>query len=470
MKKSTILFLFLNLYSLVWRLALPILRKNARLREGIKERTSSDHFDRADIWIQGASAGECNLAVQIAKRLSNASAVKNRAFASTISPTSDHSKPILLTSTTSQGVGLLSQNLSAITSIKITWFPFDIPGLMERVVCKVKPSLIVLLETELWPSLIFAAKKHGVKVIVINGRMSKKSHKNYLKTRWLWSELQPDTVLATTQIDAQRFKDIFPCSTVDVMPNMKFDSILSDSLRSNIPPTSTSRLTSTPFSKIFTTSSKTLILPTDIPFSIFASVRKEEEEEVIAILDQILEKFPNQLVGLFPRHMHRVQFWKKALTDKNHKWILRSEIKSWYTDKTENCTNPMDNLTETLSPATVILWDIFGDLKNAYAIATVAFVGGSLKPLGGHNFIEPLISGVATVTGPFTDDFAWVGEEIFISNIVKKANNRDQVTDFIVSSLNNPLDRGDIITKCLNYIENKNGGTQIAFNIITNYL
>lgn len=482
MKKSTILFLFLKFYRLLWLAALPILRKNRRLREGIKERTSSDHFKRADIWIQAASAGECNLAVQIARTLCHDSSICFK-----------NPKEILITSTTSQGFEILNQNLSDLsastiniavnidnsnsnlsklnssespnisnpynsnpdniskstpykisksTNIKqITWFPFDIPDLMENVICKVKPSIVVLLETELWPSLLSAAKKYGVKVVVINGRMSAKSHRNYTLTKWLWNKIEPYAVVAISDTDAQRFKDIFPNSIVDVMPNIKFDSIYPDDISNTDSAKNTKEIID--------------ILPAGIRFSILASVRKEEEEDAIEIITQILKKFPNQVVGLFPRHTHRVDNWQKRLSNTAHKWQLASEI---YKSK------------KPAASGTVILWDRFGELKRAYSFATAAFVGGSLKPLGGHNFIEPLTSGTVTVTGPYVDDFAWAGDEIFSHNIVKKADDCGCVADFMVKILKNPPDRADVLKKAFDYIEKKQGGTEIACNTITTIL
>ncbi|MBF0230760.1 MAG: hypothetical protein HQK63_14425 [Desulfamplus sp.] len=489
MKNSTIIFLFLNLYRFLWWLALPILKKNARLHEGLKERTSSDHLKKADIWIQGASAGESNLAVQLVKKLHSEIIIKepaiknrdtnqnkrcseqnnlwsNKRYANNQPPKT------LLTSTTAQGISILSriktQSKTLLSKqkdfINITWFPFDIPDLMERVMCKVQPSLIVLIETELWPSLLFAAKKYGVKVAVVNGRLSKKSHRNYMLTRWLWNKLQPDTILAISDKDAQRFRDIFPTSYIDVMHNMKFDTIFSDSENS---------ITDSEKSNINFSISNIATLTANIPFSILASIRREEEEDVIFILNKILVQFPNQVLGLFPRHQHRIDFWKKALTEKKHKWILRSELKI-----RSELKKGLINEIESISSGTVILWDMFGELKDAYAISTstVAFVGGSLKPLGGHNFIEPLIAGVPTVTGPFTDDFAWVGEELFNNykifgdNIVKRAKSRDDVINFMVKSLTNPPNKSDIIKKSIKYIEKKQGGTSIVCNTIKHYI
>jgi len=455
MKKSTILFLFLKTYRLIWWLALPILRRERRLRKGIRERTSSDHLQKADIWIQGASAGESYIAAEL---------VKNLRF--------EQPTKILVTSTTAQGLGVYYQTIfsnssnqsisnqnisdnnlynsipycnsisSGNISINIAWFPFDIPDIMESALYRIKPSIIVLLETELWPALMIAAKSHGIKIVVINGRLSRKSHRNYFKTRWLWQQIQPDTILAISRRDAERFRSLFPCSRVDLMSNMKFDTIFT-----------------TPEIEAASEIKLRGIFPANIPLSILASVRREEESDIMIILDELMRRFPEQVVCLFPRHMHRVQFWKKALAATHYRWILRSEI--------EHSPTPAK---EIASLGTVILWDIFGELKSAYSIATVAFVGGSLKPLGGQNFIESVISGAATVTGPFVDDFAWVGEEIFTNNMVRRAASRDGVIEFMVSTLKDPPDRRELIKKGVEYLRTKQGGTSMACNVIKHYM
>ncbi|MBF0468080.1 MAG: hypothetical protein HQK61_04225 [Desulfamplus sp.] len=480
----------MNLYRLIWQIVLPILERNPRLRQGIKERTSSGHLEEADIWIQGASAGESYLAAELATHFCNKSIFP-------LKPTR-----ILLTSTTSQGMENYRKASSAI-SVDTAYFPFDIPDLIESVLLRVKPSLIILIETELWPSLMTGAKKHGIRIAVINGRLSAKSYRNYIKTRWLWEQFSPDIILAISNTDAQRFKSLFPCARISVMSNMKFDTISVAGTDLNEPPTFL------PF----------MISSTGGSFSILASVRREEESDVLVILNQILARFPDQVVGLFPRHTHRIGFWKKTLAKTDLKWILRSEIKNVFpepaicsdircsstalrsscSDTSSSCSGTSSSCSDTpfpsiaprsrstdihsctsairylstakpLSSGTVILWDTFGELKSAYTLATVAFVGGSLKPLGGHNFIEPLASGTATVTGPFVDDFAWVGEEIFNNNMVRKAADRDGVVEFIISTLRNPPDRKEVAEKGLEYIRARQGGTAMASKIIRDYM
>ncbi len=147
--------------------------------------------------------------------------------------------------------------------------------------------------------------------------------------------------------------------------------------------------------------------------------------------------------------MHRIDEWKKAL---QIQWQLRSKI------------------IRPVSPGTIILWDTFGELKNAYALATTAFVGGSLKPLGGHNFIEPLISGVPTVTGPFLNDFAWVGDDIFKTGIIKKTEDKEAVLNTMLDYLHHPLNRHSVMEKALVFLRAKQGGSTVACNIINSYL
>ena len=139
--------------------------------------------------------------------------------------------------------------------------------------------------------------------------------------------------------------------------------------------------------------------------TLLASIRREEEEETADILGQILFQHPNQVVALFPRHMHRINFWQKTLTTLGLSWKLRSAI------------------TRPVLPGTTILWDTFGELKAACFHATAAFVGGSLKPLGGQNFLEPVICGAAAVTGPYLDNFNWVGQGLFTTGVVNRAKN-----------------------------------------------
>lgn len=417
MIKKIFILNFFKFYNMLWNLCLPFLQKNHRLNSSFQKQKTSFYYSKADIWIQAASAGEAYLAVNIVKTLNPKKKTK-----------------VLITSTTSQGIDILKTKLtgqkrSKFIDITIKWFPFDKPDFIKKTVKRIDPCIMVLLETELWPALLFFLNQNKTKTLIINARLSKKSFIFYLKTKFLWKHLAPDKILATSKQDAKRFQQLFEKATVKIMPNIKFES-----MRTIAHDTGSLKQIQQ-------------ILPQALPLTIFASVRKQEEKAVVHILDYILQKFPNQIVAVFPRHMHRIKSWKKHLA--SHKnFYLKSQIDSALTD-----------------PG-IILWDVFGELSTAYCFAEVVFVGGSLKPFGGQNFIEPAIQGAVTVTGPCYDDFAWVGDELFQKKIVIRKNNWQSIARTIIYTLNNPAERADRKNLAARYLQSNQGGTKQACNEI----
>ncbi len=414
MIKNAFILNFLRLYNLLWMLGLPFLRKNRRLAHGFKKRMAANHLSKADIWIQAASAGEAYLAASLIKKFRFKSPVR-----------------ILVTTITTQGMEILQdslkkKDLDPNTCLTIEWFPFDIPKLMEKAVKKINPRIMVLLETELWPALLFYLKKNHTDIFIVNARLSEKSFKAYLKTKFLWTQLAPDHILATSDQDAQRYARLFDTARVKTMPNIKFETMGNDdrntALIQNIEK----------------------ILPKNLPLSVLASVRTQEEPDMLLLVEKLFAGFPNQVIAIFPRHMHRIEAWKKKLASKGVKFKLRSDLE------------------KTPDQPGIILWDQFGELKTVYGFARVVFVGASLKPLGGQNFIEPAVMGAVTITGPFYDDFAWATQQIFTQQIVIKKNSLDQVCQSMLSALKTPFFRARRMEQCRAYIRSNQGGTRQA--------
>ncbi|MBU8911732.1 MAG: 3-deoxy-D-manno-octulosonic acid transferase, partial [Desulfobacterales bacterium] len=409
MTKNAFILNFFKLYNMLWKMSLPFLKKNRRLRSEFQKRISSFHHTKADIWIQAASAGEAYLAVNILQKLEPKIKAK-----------------VLVTSTTSQGIDILKtrltkNNISKSIDLKIEWFPFDMPVTIKEAVKTINPYIMVLLETEIWPALFYYLKQNRSKIFIINARLSKKSFTHYLKTKFLWKHLAPDYILATSRQDAKRYRQIFEQAAVNTMPNIKFESIKTD----------------TPDSKPLKQIKK--VISHTLPLTILASVRRQEEKEVFLMLKKILSTFPDQVVAVFPRHMHRISNWKKLLSSQNLNFHLRSGI------------------TSPLTSPGIILWDTFGELKTAYGFASIVFVGGSLKPMGGQNFIEPAIEGAVTVTGPYYDDFAWVKDDIFKKGIVIKKNNWKTIAETIIKALGTPVNRSDRKQLAREFIESNQG-------------
>ncbi len=418
MIKNAFILNFLKLYNMLWKLTRPFLKKNKRLRLGFNKRSTSTHHTKADIWIQAASAGEAYLAVNIIKTLEPAVEIK-----------------VLVTSMTSQGMDILKKDLvpnhiSKKIDLKIEWFPFDMPDVVKGVVKKIDPKIMVLLETEIWPALLYYLKKNQTRILIINARLSKKSFSHYMKTQFLWKHLGPHTILATSKQDAQRYKKVFMTSRVGTMSNIKFETIKTDRVESDR-------------KKIIKS-----ILPSHKPLTILASIRKKEEKEMTLLIKEILLAFPDQVVAIFPRHMHRISALQKHLNALDLTFVLRSQI------------------TEPVIGPGIILWDTFGELQTAYGFASVVFVGGSLKPLGGQNFLEPVIQGAVTITGPYYDDFAWVTDDIFNKSIVLKKDNRMAIAKAILKTLEFPIGKSALKHKAQNYIKSHRGGTCQACNEI----
>jgi 3-deoxy-D-manno-octulosonic-acid transferase len=185
-----------------------------------------------------------------------------------------------------------------------------------------------------------------------------------------WRERPPAAILAVSPEDAARFAHLFGPAPVTLMPNLKFD-----------------RTTPPPVSDAFPDAPPTIAL---------ASVRREEESLLLpavrALLASSIQGDPPRLV-IAPRHLHRVPAWQKLLASARLPCILRS--------------------SRPQIPPPLLLWDTFGDLPLLYTLADSIFVGGSLAPLGGQNFLEPLAAGVIPCVGPHLANFHWAGQDLF---------------------------------------------------------
>jgi len=412
-----------GLYNLIWSAAIPLLRFNPRLSQGFKERQLKENLPQpTDIWIQAASVGESFLAAELLRHLRFADPVK-----------------ILLTSNTLQGLEAMSGTIERIQltgnniNAHCAYFPFDKPAIMQQAVTLAHPRVMVLLETELWPGLLLALKTYGCRILVVNGRLAEKSLRKYLIWPGLWQYLRPDRILAVSEADGQRFAELFGEKYVGVMPNMKFD-----------------RIEPAEFAGRSENAIRD-ILPAASEFMVLGSVRRQEEIPIENMLRDLHAACPRTVIGLFPRHLSRLSFWQKRLDRLRIDYTLRSKI-------------------ENRVPAgTVILWDTFGELSPAYGLSKAAFVGGSLAPLGGQNFLEALACGVRPVIGPSWENFAWVGPQIVDQKLVQVARDWQEARDLLIEGLKNPEPHQQIKEKAMEYFAKHRGGTLQACRLIESF-
>lgn len=420
------IYILLALYNLAWRLALPFLQRSPRVRLGWRQRTVQDCAEGPfDLWIQAASGGESILTSMILENLLT-SLPKNKKWR------------ILATSGTKQGIDSLMQGVQNLPSdkvfdITVAYFPFDAPYLMEKAFRRFTPKLAIILETELWPAFLIQAKRNLVPVLLVNGRMSAKSFASYKYFTTFFHKYGPEKVLAISPTDAERFAQIVGPKKVSLINNIKFDRI---EPRKNIPEHN-------PIS---------LLLPKDCPFVLLGSIRKEEENKILQTIVHILAMRPKSTIGLFPKHIERADYWLELLKRENIFAVKRSDI--------DVCQ----------SPGSVIVWDVFGELAGAYALADAAFVGGSLEDLGGQNFLEPLVFGRKPIIGPYWKNFSWVGREIIDCGLVQEVADEKELVTCLLGTIDTDLPKDAVIKEVQAFFEPRKGGTLQVCQQIVNTL
>ena len=432
--------LFLGAYGGLWRAAEPLLRRHKRLKENFNQRLVPDDWLRAEhsvaagaftpgpdsakgrplrVWIQAASGGEAWLVHSLAPALAEALAVHP---ALAVRPLD-----LLCTTWTRQGLDILEklpppERASAPVSVFARYFPLDRPDLMRRAMTTAQPDAVALLETELWPGLLAAAAENGIPVLALNARMTEKSFKAYGKTGFFWRDHAPERILAISPEDADRFARVFGRpERVEIMPNIKFDRVAgaSQPMAGDGEPAA--------FRAEAGIGDNVLLV-------VLASVREEEEEILLPVVSALhglsLDGHP-VAVAVAPRHLHRVSAWKARLTEAALPFRLRS-------DQGEIGDDEPGAYLSAAPP--VHLWDTFGELHALYAIADAVYVGGSLAPLGGQNFLEPLAQGITPLVGPYIDNFRWIGEELFDEALATKLSGAADLRTALESDLYLRLD------------------------------
>ena len=344
---------------------------------------------------------------------------------------------ILVTSGTKEGVDSLKKGIDTFKSdhidLHVAYFPFDAPFLMEKAFARFSPTLAVILETELWPAFLITAKKNNVPVFLINGRMSDKSAGTYKRFSRFFSSYGPEKIWAISELDQGRFAAVMKNSTVELMDNIKFDRI-------------------TPVHNKPANPKLLALLPEDKPFVLLGSIRKEEEEKILTTIKELLSARKDITIGLFPKHITRAKLWQDLLKKENITSTIRSEI------------------LPGIAPANVIIWDVFGELADAYNLAQTAFVGGSLVNLGGQNFLEPLVFGLKPIIGPYWRNFGWVGKDIVTSGLVTEVDNERTLATTLLDRLDQHVDKELTLDQVKQFFEPKKGGTQFVCQKITQKL
>jgi 3-deoxy-D-manno-octulosonic-acid transferase len=277
---------------------------------------------------------------------------------------------VVFTSTTVAGLKTAERSYR---DVVVAPSPLDFSFAVERFLDAVAPDVVVLMELELWPNLLRACEKRGIPVLVANARVSRRSFRRYRALARVWPGfLRPIALfLAQDETHKERISGLgVPRSRVVVAGNLKFDAAPTDDGLAHR-----------------TEWRRTLGFSEDDKVFVAGSTHPGEDAIVVRAFLRVREAFPRARLVLAPRHLERVPEVTRLLAELHCPAFLRSA-------------------PPPPGGASCVVLDTTGELGRLYAAADVAFVGGSLVPIGGHNLLEPAAYGVPMCTGPFVETVA----------------------------------------------------------------
>jgi len=283
----------------------------------------------------------------------------------------------------------------------LLYFPSDFPFIINRVLNILKPTALILTESELWPNLIRGARSRNIPVILINGRISESSHKGYRLLRVFFRRIvrSIDLLLVQTRQDEQRLLDLgADQGNIRVMGTAKYDIAQFDSVGEKF----TRELL------------KTVGFDSDSLIIVGGSTWPGEESILLDVYKRLREDTERLKLVLVPRHAERRVEVEAEIVKRGLRHIRRSEIGR--------------QIGEKVAPE-ILLVDTTGELKNFYACASVIFVGKSLTSHGGQNIIEAALFGKPIVIGPNMENFPDVTSDFLSANAiiqVQDANGLEQ--------------------------------------------
>lgn len=348
------------------------------------------------IWIHAVSVGEA-LAARVLVQDLRDSYPGLRLFLSTTTLTGRH-----IARTRIQGLDA------------VFFFPFDVPLFVNRTLRLVRPRLFIMVETELWPNVLRACRRQGVKTMLVNGRISRRSYPRYRLVRGLFRGVLDNVDRFAMQSDesARRIIDIgADPARVIVTGNLKFDAL--------DPPSAPGR----GIGRVL----RYFRVASDRPVFIAASTVKGEEAPVLAAFAAVRRLHPGALLVLAPRKPERFDEAITLAREEGFRVMRRTEL-----------------AVDADPRADVVVLDTIGELASLLQIATVVFVGASLAGQGGHNILEPAVHGKPVVFGPHMENFAEIADEFLRQRAAIQVQSADDLREVVVRLFGDPVERASI--------------------------
>ena len=359
-----------------------------------------------DVWLHAVSVGEVLAAKTVVDELMR------------LRPATS----LVVTTTTITGQ---AQARRLFASATVTYFPFDFAFSVRRFLDQFRPKVFATMETEIWPNATRLSRARGLKLLLANGRISDRSFPRYRFFRFFLSRVLRlyDRILVREENDRQRMLAMgAPADRVETTGNVKFDYRLDES-----------PLAVAPVLEKLIAGRKVLVL---------GSTMQGEDEELLPEIDRFVRE-RNAFVVLAPRKAERFEVVAGLLATTSMRFVRRSE------------------LTEAPAPAPdVLLLDTFGELAKVYRYATVAFIGGTIAPVGGHNPIEAAAAGVPVSFGPSMSNFREIATAFLADGGATEVRSAAEVIEFAGMMFDNDALRESTGAKARATVQRNRGASE----------
>jgi len=328
----------------------------------------------------------------------------------------------------------------------VFFFPLDHPLILRRALQTIRPSLLLIAETELWPNLLRSCGRQGIPITLFNGRISDQSFPRYHRLEFFFKNYLKyiSLFLMQTEKDRLRIAEIgAPPTRTKVTGNIKYDQTPPYSSEGVAPPMATA-----------------LGLMGGETIFIAGSTRPGEEEILLTIFRDLRRTVPHLIFLLAPRHLNRLE---------EVEWILRKEQIRWIR-RTSLSIQPSPLPQHSAEMPEVILLDTLGELTRLYSLGTLVFIGGSLVPLGGQNPLEPLLFKKCVLFGPHMSNFAEIARLLTEGKGAIQVRNKEDLASQIRRLLQDEAARKEIGEKGYELLQRHRGATDRIFEEIRPFL
>jgi 3-deoxy-D-manno-octulosonic-acid transferase len=452
-----VIYLLLILFSLPWLLWQAV--RKGKYRQGyaakflglVPRRTS----DKKCLWLHAVSVGEVNLLLPLVRLI-------------------EREQPdweCVISTTTTTGMELARKKFPQLT---VFYCPLDFTWATSAAMRRMRPDILVLAELELWPNLIRAARRHGAKAVIINGRLSEHSFRGYRRIRPLVARIlrQIDLIAVQDDVYAQRFRQIGARpETVHVTGSMKFDGAQTE--RDN---PATRRLAAMAgFSG-------------DDVVWLAGSTQEPEESIVLDIFSRLAKEFPRLRLVIVPRHPDRFDAVARLIDQSGIAWQRRTEL-TCHPERSEGSPvgaavqlppqqdskvgttvelSPQRNSLQSQQRPRILLVDAVGELGAWWGTAQIAFVGGSFGRRGGQNMIEPAAYGAAVSFGPNTWNFSDIVQSMLAQNAAVQLADAAELERFVRRCLEEPQYAAELGRRAKSLVQSQIGATERTFRLLEN--